>query len=140
MKLNTRHIWRDSAVPVVVDASALDWLAIAPLPKHVIRIITPHPGRARLLRTSTQQVQTDRPAAAQIAAASAPITGVVLKGHQTRSAAANIHVNSSGNPHLAQGGSGDLLAGYLTGLLATFALQADPEKRSVTESGGAKPA
>jgi NAD(P)H-hydrate repair Nnr-like enzyme with NAD(P)H-hydrate dehydratase domain len=39
-----------------------------------------------------------------------------------------IRVNSSGNPHLAQGGSGDLLGGYLAGLLAQPALQADPEK------------
>jgi len=37
-------------------------------------------------------------------------------------------VNSSGNPHLAQGGSGDALAGYIAGLLAQPALQADVEK------------
>jgi NAD(P)H-hydrate epimerase len=35
-------------------------------------------------------------------------------------------VNSSGNPHLAQGGSGDVLAGYLAGLLAQPHLRADP--------------
>jgi len=35
-------------------------------------------------------------------------------------------VNSSGNPHLAQGGSGDILAGYLAGLLAQPVLRADP--------------
>ena len=34
-------------------------------------------------------------------------------------------VNSSGNPHLAQGGSGDVLAGFLAGLLAQPALQPD---------------
>jgi NAD(P)H-hydrate epimerase len=37
-------------------------------------------------------------------------------------------VNSSGNPHLAQGGSGDLLGGFLTGLLAQPRLQEDPAK------------
>jgi NAD(P)H-hydrate repair Nnr-like enzyme with NAD(P)H-hydrate dehydratase domain len=37
-----------------------------------------------------------------------------------------VYVNSSGNPHLAQGGSGDLLSGYLIGLLAQRALQEDP--------------
>ena len=37
-------------------------------------------------------------------------------------------VNSSGNPHQAQGGSGDLLTGYLAGLLTQPALQADVEK------------
>jgi NAD(P)H-hydrate epimerase len=35
-------------------------------------------------------------------------------------------VNGSGNPHLAQGGSGDLLAGFITGLLAQPALAAEP--------------
>jgi NAD(P)H-hydrate epimerase len=37
-------------------------------------------------------------------------------------------VNSSGNPYLAQGGSGDLLSGYLVGLLAQPGLQEDPFK------------
>jgi NAD(P)H-hydrate epimerase len=36
-----------------------------------------------------------------------------------------IFVNPSGNPHLAQGGSGDVLAGYLAGLLAQRPLLAD---------------
>jgi NAD(P)H-hydrate epimerase len=52
---------------------------------------------------------------------------VVLKGHQTLigRAEGDIFVNSSGNPYLAQGGSGDLLAGFIAGLLAQPALQAD---------------
>ena len=37
-----------------------------------------------------------------------------------------VYANNSGNPHLAQGGAGDLLAGYLGGLLAQSALQKDP--------------
>jgi NAD(P)H-hydrate epimerase len=37
-------------------------------------------------------------------------------------------VNSSGNAHLAQGGSGDVLAGYLAGLLTQPELRADPLK------------
>ena len=53
---------------------------------------------------------------------------VVLKGHQTLvgSAAGKIFVNSSGNPGLAQGGSGDLLGGYLAGLLAQADWRRDP--------------
>ena len=52
---------------------------------------------------------------------------MVLKGHQTLIGQADgeIFVNSSGNPHLAQGGSGDLLAGFIAGLLAQPALAAD---------------
>jgi NAD(P)H-hydrate epimerase len=37
-----------------------------------------------------------------------------------------VFVNSTGNPLLAQGGSGDLLSGYLAGLLAQPACQRDP--------------
>jgi NAD(P)H-hydrate epimerase len=52
---------------------------------------------------------------------------VVLKGHQTvvGRSSGELFVNGSGNPHLAQGGSGDALAGYLAGLLAQPALQED---------------
>src|SRR5207245_8122116 len=61
MKLLTRHLWRDSQLPVVVDASALDWLPLDPVPKNAIRVITPHPGEAaRLLRSSADQVQANR--------------------------------------------------------------------------------
>ena len=53
---------------------------------------------------------------------------VVLKGHQTLVGRGReeLYVNNSGNPHLAQGGSGDLLAGYLGGMLAQPELQKDP--------------
>ncbi len=55
---------------------------------------------------------------------------VVLKGHQTLvgRSSGEVFVNPSGNPHLAQGGSGDVLAGYLAGLLAQPALQTEPLK------------
>ena len=55
---------------------------------------------------------------------------VVLKGHQTLIGRSDgeIFVNPSGNPHLAQGGSGDVLGGFLAGLLAQPALQADVGK------------
>jgi NAD(P)H-hydrate epimerase len=55
---------------------------------------------------------------------------VVLKGSQTLvgRSEGEIFVNSSGNPHLAQGGSGDVLGGFLAGLLAQTELQADPLK------------
>ena len=51
MKMLTRNLWRDVFLPVVVDASALDWLPLDPLPRTALRVITPHPGEAaRLLR------------------------------------------------------------------------------------------
>jgi NAD(P)H-hydrate epimerase len=55
---------------------------------------------------------------------------VVLKGHQTLvgRSEGEIFVNPSGNPHLAQGGSGDVLAGFIAGLLAQPVLQMDAGK------------
>jgi NAD(P)H-hydrate epimerase len=54
----------------------------------------------------------------------------VLKGHQTLvgRSEGEIYVNPSGNPHLAQGGSGDVLAGYLAGLLAQRPLLAEADR------------
>jgi hydroxyethylthiazole kinase-like uncharacterized protein yjeF len=139
----TRRIWRDSLLPVVVDASTLDWLPMGTSAKNAIRIVTPHPGEAaRLLNMTNQQVQLNRPKALREISRRFGNCWVVLKGHQTlvgRSAGlrsdgvsspqdGEIFVNPSGNPHLAQGGSGDVLAGYLAGLLAQRPLQADVGK------------
>ena len=46
MKILTRNLWRDLFLPVVADASALDWLPLDPLPRNALRVITPHPGEA----------------------------------------------------------------------------------------------
>jgi NAD(P)H-hydrate epimerase len=124
----TRRIWRDSLLPVVVDASTLDWLPRGPSAKNAIRIVTPHPGEAaRLLNMTKQQVQVNRPQAVHEISRRYGNCWVVLKGHQTLVGRndGEIFVNPSGNPHLAQGGSGDVLAGYIAGLLAQRPLQAD---------------
>jgi NAD(P)H-hydrate epimerase len=131
MKMQTRNLWCHSPVPVVVDASALDWLPLTPAPHDALRVITPHPGEAaRLLRTTPQQVQANRLDALRNLSQRFGNTWVVLKGHQTLigRSSGEVYVNSSGNPYLAQGGSGDVLAGYLSGLLAQPILQADPLK------------
>lgn len=131
MQMLTRHLWRDSPVPMVVDASALDWLVLDPVSRPGIRVLTPHPGEAaRLLRSTVQQVQANRVKALREISHRFGEAWVVLKGHQTLIGRASgpIDVNSSGNPHLAQGGSGDVLAGYLAGLLAQPGLQADVRK------------
>lgn len=126
--LVTRKLWRDLQTPVIVDASALDWLPLDPVPKGAIRVITPHPGEAaHLLKASPAQIQSDRPAAVREISRRFGHCWVVLKGHQTLigQSTGEISVNSSGNPQLAQGGSGDVLAGYIAGLLAQPALQRD---------------
>jgi NAD(P)H-hydrate epimerase len=128
MKMMTRRYWRDVMFPMVVDASGLDWLAFEPFPRGAIRVLSPHPGEAaRLLISTPQKVQADRPGALRQLSRQFGNCWVVLKGHQTLIGRSDgeIYVNSSGNPYLAQGGSGDVLAGFLTGLLAQPELQAD---------------
>ena len=122
-----RH-WRHSRLPMIVDASALDWLSPGDFSRGAIRVITPHPGEAaRLLKVTVSRIQANR--VDSLRALSCRLGGcwVVLKGHETLigRSEGDLFVNSTGNPHLAQGGSGDLLAGYLAGLLAQPRLQAD---------------
>jgi hydroxyethylthiazole kinase-like uncharacterized protein yjeF len=120
--------WQNSPLPVIVDASALDWLPEGPCPVGVLRAMTPHPGEAaRLLKSTTVEVQGDRLQAVRELSRRFGGCHVVLKGHQTMigQGKKEMFVNNSGNPYLAQGGSGDLLAGYLAGLLAQPELQRD---------------
>jgi hydroxyethylthiazole kinase-like uncharacterized protein yjeF len=114
-------ILRASKVPVVLDADALNVLAPLTEPlglgRHVV--MTPHPGEAgRLLRVEVQQLQEDRSGAAGALCAATGAT-VVLKGARTLVAdGARRFVNHTGNPGMATGGSGDVLAGLLGALLA----------------------
>lgn len=128
-KYETRALWKNSLAPVIVDASGLDWLMPQAGLDGAIRVLTPHPGEAgRMLGVSAEQIQADRVGSLREISKRFGNAHVVLKGHQTLigRATGEIFVNPSGNPYLAQGGSGDLLAGYLTGLLAQPALQKDP--------------
>ena len=110
-------------VPLVLDASALNAYAgrAAEInPKKRVRVITPHPGElARLMATTTAAIQADRVESARNAARQCQCI-VVLKGHQTLIADPDGHVrvNPTGNPGMATGGMGDVLAGILAALLA----------------------
>ena len=129
LKQTVRKLWSKSTVPMVVDASALDWLAQGPVLKNALRVLTPHPGEAgRLLKIGASKVQADRAGALREISAQFGNAWVVLKGNQTLvgRSEGEIFINSSGNPYLGQGGSGDMLSGYLAGLLAQPALQEDP--------------
>lgn len=127
-RIAVRKWWRDALLPVVADASALDWLPMDPVPRNAIRVVTPHPGEAaRMLKTTPAAVQENRTNAVRELSKRFGNCWVVLKGHQTLvgRSTGELFINSSGSPHLAQGGSGDLLAGFVAGLLAQPALQAD---------------
>ncbi|MBE0544094.1 MAG: NAD(P)H-hydrate dehydratase [Verrucomicrobia bacterium] len=128
IKSMTRRLWWESPQPIIVDASALDWLPPEATPRTGLRVITPHPGEAaRLLKISVQEVQGDRLQAMRELSRSFGDCWVTLKGHQSLvgRSTGEVFVNPSGNPHLAQGGSGDVLAGFLAGLLAQPSLQSD---------------
>ena len=114
---------------LVLDADGLNRLAEDPWLQDLLRqrsprllptVLTPHPlEAARLLGSSTAQVQADRLQAAQ-ALATRYACVVVLKGSGTVVAAPgqSPRINPSGNGRLATGGTGDVLAGLLGARLA----------------------
>ena len=120
-----RRLWEESSCPLVLDADALNMIADAQdfadwTNKDVPVIITPHPGEmARLCRLSTAEVQRNRLELARSFAAKHGVT-VVLKGARTIVAApdGDVFINTTGNPGMATGGSGDVLAGVAGGFLA----------------------
>lgn len=107
--------------PAVIDADALTLIAElndVTLPRNVV--LTPHPGEmARLLHCSTGQVQGDRLAAVRQAAEKYRAT-TILKGARSLIATpeGDLYINTTGNPGMATGGSGDVLAGMVGALLA----------------------
>ena len=109
--------------PLVLDADGLNALTedgAQPAKLGPGAVITPHPGEAaRLLGTDTATVQADRPAAAKSLARNLGAVAV-LKGALTLVASPDgrLWVSPFANPLLATGGSGDVLAGLIGGLLA----------------------
>jgi ADP-dependent NAD(P)H-hydrate dehydratase / NAD(P)H-hydrate epimerase len=116
-----------TAASLVLDADALNVLAAQPdLQKRLAQrpmgttVITPHPlEAARLLRCNTAEVQANRVQCAQTLANTLCCT-VVLKGSGSIVATprAAPWINTTGNPRLATGGTGDVLAGLVGAYLA----------------------
>lgn len=119
----------DQLRAVIIDADGLNnlakvekWWRILNLPA----IITPHPGElSRLCGLSVSDVQADRLGVARRCAEEWGLT-VVLKGANTVVAAADgrARISPFANPALASGGTGDVLAGAIAGLVAQS--RADP--------------
>ncbi len=116
-----------SPKPLVLDADALSAIAFSEALADAVAnrrtgptILTPHPAEAaRLLGVETADVQRDRLAAAQRIAHKLGVH-VVLKGAGSICAMPDGHwsVNGTGNPGLASGGTGDVLAGMIGALMA----------------------
>ena len=111
--------------PMVMDADALNMLAMEPLTLPRELVLTPHPGEAaRLLACSVADVMQDRFASVRKLAEKYQAT-VVLKGAGTLVASSADQDNKliavcaeHGNPGMASGGMGDVLAGIVAALIA----------------------
>lgn len=122
-----------SGLPLVLDADALNILAegrVVPpgnYQQHSPWLLTPHPAEAaRLLGTTTADVQADRFAAVR-ALAKRFNACVILKGAGSLVASTDglIGVVTDGNPGMATGGMGDVLSGILGALVAQGLSQVD---------------
>ena len=111
---------RDRRVPMVLDADALnilsevpDWQACLPAGA----VLTPHLGELRRLLPFGGDAERDRRVQALCIATGCTL---VMKGFHTKvfTPDGDCLVNTTGNPGLAKGGSGDVLTGLLGGLLA----------------------
>jgi hydroxyethylthiazole kinase-like uncharacterized protein yjeF len=119
----------ETALPTILDADGLNAFATngdaLGERKSQFLAITPHPGEmARLLGVATKDVQKDR---VRVAMDSAKRWNahVLLKGFHTILASPDgkIFINTTGNPGLAKGGSGDVLTGILAALTGQFGTQ-----------------
>lgn len=116
-----KHLIQEAKVPLLLDADALNilsdnptWLAF--LPKGTV--LTPHPGEFARLAGKTSN-SFDRLEILRAFCIKYSLN-IVLKGANTIvcSPLGNCYFNPNGNPGMATGGSGDVLTGIITGLLA----------------------
>jgi hydroxyethylthiazole kinase-like uncharacterized protein yjeF len=121
-----REVVRRSPIPVVIDADGLNACAADTRNLHndnkQVVVVTPHPGEmSRLTGLSIGQIQKAR---REIAAGFSRDHGciTVLKGSQTVVAtpAGEVFINSTGNPGMATGGTGDILAGMIGRFVACW--------------------
>lgn len=118
-----QRMFREVAVPMVVDADALNAIAGTDWQggEH-LRVLTPHPGEmSRLTGISTPDIQRDRLTQAHKLATERRVI-LVLKGERTLIAFPDgrVWINPTGSPAMSTGGSGDILTGFISGFLAQF--------------------
>lgn len=120
-----RQMVEKTALPIVVDADALNAFAKKSTlldGSRRVMVLTPHPGEmARLVGLTVKEVEADRLGLARRFATEHHVT-LVLKGWRTLVAHPDgrVAVNTSGNPAMAKGGSGDILTGIVAAMLAQF--------------------
>jgi len=107
--------------PLVLDADALNCIALRPIMLNylpVLSVLTPHAGEFDRLFGAQPSAEARLRKAIEVAAFYNII--IVLKGRYTAIVRPDgkVHINSSGTPALATPGSGDVLTGVITGLIA----------------------
>lgn len=135
-------LYRTMPQPLVIDADGLNALALVP---EVLahpggpRILTPHPGEfARLCEA--QQVTIEKTLAAReraaIEMAARQRVVIVLKGQHTLvTDGATAFRNTTGNPGMATGGTGDVLTGVITALVCQQLAPLDAARLGVFAHG-----
>jgi NAD(P)H-hydrate epimerase len=117
-----RRVVDEVELPAVVDADALNAIAGTAFKPKGPRVLTPHPGEmSRLIGVSVSDVQSDRIGIARRFAQEHGVA-LVLKGNRTVVAFPDgkVWINPTGSPAMATGGTGDVLTGMLSGLIAQF--------------------
>jgi len=113
------RLYNEIPQPMIFDADALNALAVNPktlLQPGGPRILTPHPGEFARLIGKKLEPDARCTAAVQLAARCKIV--VVLKGRHTLvTDGQRQHVNATGNPGMATGGSGDVLTGLIAALV-----------------------
>ncbi|QMV18113.1 NAD(P)H-hydrate dehydratase [Granulicella sp. 5B5] len=123
-----RRFVEQVTLSMVIDADALNAFAgradaLKEAAKEKTVVLTPHPGEmARLVGMTVKEVEADRVGLARRFATEYGVT-LVLKGWRTLIAHPDgrVGVNTTGNPAMAKGGSGDVLTGIVAAMLAQYA-------------------
>lgn len=117
----TRKLAKELQKPLVLDADGINAVAghidVLKARKNLLTVLTPHEGEfARLFGIDAKGI--DRAVAAEHFARESGCV-VVLKGHRTITAFPDgrLYRNTTGNPGMAKGGSGDVLSGIILSLL-----------------------
>ena len=127
----TVHLVKDLLPPLVLDADGINAVSVhidaLEARRDRLTVLTPHDGEFLRL-TKGEPIGPDREAAALRFARRYGCV-LVLKGHRTITAFTDgeTFVNTTGNPGMAKGGSGDLLAGMILSLLG----QGIPPKKAI---------
>lgn len=143
--LDLLEFWLAQNVPLLLDADALNLIAshlhLAQLviSRNAETVITPHAGEAaRLLGVSSEHIQQNRTESALNLAKNFKAI-CVLKGAGSICASDDGHlfVNTSGNPGLASGGTGDVLSGMISSFIAQGLSALEAAKLGVYAHGAA---